>query len=56
MIMKELQRSATLHSSEIAEKVTIAKSQMTHSIDRLITWAWSAGGQIPRTGERSISG
>jgi DNA-binding MarR family transcriptional regulator len=36
MIMKELQESGTLHSSEIAEAISVAKSQMTHSIDKLI--------------------
>jgi DNA-binding MarR family transcriptional regulator len=37
MIMKVLQQSATLHSSEIAEKIAITKPQMTHSIDKLIS-------------------
>lgn len=36
MIMKELQESGTLHSSEIADAISIAKPQMTHSIDKLI--------------------
>jgi len=36
MIMKALQDSEMLHSSEIAEMVAIARPQMTHSIDRLI--------------------
>ena len=36
MIMKALQDSEMLHSSEIAETVAIARPQMTHSIDKLI--------------------
>ncbi|MFC2058214.1 MarR family winged helix-turn-helix transcriptional regulator [Chloroflexota bacterium] len=36
MIMKALQDSEMLHSSEIAEMVAMAKPQMTHSIDKLI--------------------
>ena len=33
MIMKELKESGTLHSSEIGGAISIAKPQMTHSID-----------------------
>jgi DNA-binding MarR family transcriptional regulator len=36
MIMKELKESGTLHSSEIGGAISIAKPQMTHSIDKLI--------------------
>jgi len=36
MIMKELQESGTLHSSEIGDAISIAKPQVTHSIDKLI--------------------
>lgn len=36
MIMKELQESGTLYSSEIANAISIAKPQMTQSIDKLI--------------------
>ena len=36
MIMKELQESGTLHSSEIGDAISIAKPQMTQSIDKLI--------------------
>ena len=36
MIMKLLQESGTLHSSEIGDAISIAKPQMTHSIDKLI--------------------
>jgi DNA-binding MarR family transcriptional regulator len=37
MIMKELQESGTLHSSEIGDAISIAKPQMTHAIDKLIS-------------------
>jgi len=36
MIMKVLQESGTMHSSEIGESIMIAKPQITHSIDKLI--------------------
>jgi len=36
MIMKELQESGTLHSSEIGDAISIAKPQVTNSIDKLI--------------------
>ena len=36
MIMRMIQRSGPLSSSEIGEMLAIAKSQMTHSVDRLI--------------------
>lgn len=36
MIMKELKESGTLHSSEIGDAISIAKPQMTNSIDKLI--------------------
>jgi DNA-binding MarR family transcriptional regulator len=36
MIMKMLQESGTLYSSEIGDGISIAKPQMTHSIDKLI--------------------
>jgi len=36
MIMKELNESGTLYSSEIAEATSIAKPQMTRAIDKLI--------------------
>jgi len=36
MIMKELQESGTLHSSEIGDAISIARPQMTQSIDKLI--------------------
>ena len=36
MIMKELKESGTLHSSEIGDAISIAKPQMTQSIDKLI--------------------
>jgi DNA-binding MarR family transcriptional regulator len=36
MIMKELKESGTLYSSEIGDAISIAKPQMTQSIDKLI--------------------
>ena len=36
MIMRRINESGTLSSTEIGETLSIAKSQMTHSIDRLI--------------------
>jgi DNA-binding MarR family transcriptional regulator len=36
MIMKMLHESGTLYSSEIGDGISIAKPQMTHSIDKLI--------------------
>ena len=36
MIMKMIQESGPLSSSEIGETLSIAKSQMTHSVDKLI--------------------
>ena len=35
MIMKILEKTGTMHSTEIGDKFGIAKSQMTHSIDKL---------------------
>ena len=37
MIMRLIQESGPLSSSEIGETLSISKSQMTHSIDKLIT-------------------
>jgi DNA-binding MarR family transcriptional regulator len=36
MIMRLIQESGPLSSSEIGETLSIAKSQMTHSVDKLI--------------------
>jgi len=36
MIMRMIQESGPLSSSEIGEALSIAKSQMTHSVDKLI--------------------
>ena len=36
LIMKVLQEEGVLHISEIGDMVVISKSQMTHSIDKLI--------------------
>lgn len=36
MIMRVIQESGPLSSSEIGETLSIAKSQMTHSVDKLI--------------------
>ncbi len=36
MIMKMLQESGPLSSSEIGEMLSIAKSQITHSVDKLV--------------------